>query len=260
MIDLYDFYFKNIKKEDYYYRFYSSIKNANKTYNIFIGEQESNDYKFELYDVDEMINKFISLCDPKCSSDSNENFCWFYLICYYLNYNGYYIEQFKTLLSRPPIKPSDFTWTMMRNYLINNGKSRDGSVPYSERRLLASQLEFKINNSNLEVNESIDKLFIKISTRQASFQEMATDEKLKEIINLLENIMKKDNKYIKLDYSKIALDYINDDFIKKYKNQIQCFRHAHEQALLERQSFTELQKEFLIDLGIIIIKVVYNAL
>lgn len=148
----------------------------------------------------------------------------------------------------------------MRNYLINNGKSRNGSVPYSERRLLASQLEFKLNSTHLEISENIDEIFKKISTRNASFQEMATDEKLKEIINFLENIMKKDKAYIKLEYSEISFDYINDDFIKKYKNQIQCFRHASEQALLERKAFTELQKEFLIDLGIIIIKVVYNAL
>lgn len=260
MIDLYEFYFKNIKEEDYYYRFYSSIKNVNKTYNIFTGEQETSDYEFKLYDIDEIIEKFRSLCEPNCSSNSSENFCWFYLICYYLNYNGYYIEQFKSLLNRPPIEPYDFTYTMMRNYLINNGKSRNGSVPYSERRLLASQLEFKLNSTHLEISENIDEIFKKISTRNASFQEMATDEKLKEIINFLENIMKKDKAYIKLEYSEISFDYINDDFIKKYKNQIQCFRHASEQALLERKAFTELQKEFLIDLGIIIIKVVYNAL
>lgn len=78
MIDLYEFYFKNIKEEDYYYRFYSSIKNVNKTYNIFTGEQETSDYEFKLYDIDEIIEKFRSLCEPNCSSNSSENFCWFY--------------------------------------------------------------------------------------------------------------------------------------------------------------------------------------
>ena len=45
MIDLKDFYFQNIQKEEYHYRFYSLIENINMTFNIFGGSEETNNYK-----------------------------------------------------------------------------------------------------------------------------------------------------------------------------------------------------------------------
>ena len=57
-MDLKDFYFQNIQKNEYHYRFFNSIKNVNKVYNIFDGYEETEDYEFEVYDVEEAITKF----------------------------------------------------------------------------------------------------------------------------------------------------------------------------------------------------------
>ena len=86
---------------------------------------------------------------------------------------------------------------------------------------------------------------------------MSTDEKIKEIINLIENLLKENGKYIKLDYKNIALDVLNDDIITSFKKKIQCFRHSSEEAIKERQSFTENQKKFIIDYGIMICNLIY---
>ena len=110
MIDLKDFYFQNIQKEEYYYRFYSSIENINMTFNIFSGSEETNDYKFEVFDIEETIAKFKDLCQPEVTFSNNENKCWFYLVSYYLFKNGYEIKEFPRVLSRPPMDPSDFTY------------------------------------------------------------------------------------------------------------------------------------------------------
>ena len=84
-MDLKEFYFQNVKESEYHYRFHDSIKNVNKVYNIFIGEDEVNDYEFEVYDVEEAILKFRELCQPEVSFANSVQKCWFYLITYYLH-------------------------------------------------------------------------------------------------------------------------------------------------------------------------------
>lgn len=71
-MDLKEFYFQNIQEEEYHYRFHDSIKNVNKTYNIFSGYEEVNDYEFEVYDVEEAITKFKELCQPEVSFSGSE--------------------------------------------------------------------------------------------------------------------------------------------------------------------------------------------
>lgn len=64
--------------------------------------------------------------------------------------------------------------------------------------------------------------------------------------------------YIKLDYSKNCFEYIDDELIKTYRKQIHCFRHASENALDERKQFSKEQKEFIIDYGITIVKLIHS--
>ena len=47
-MDLREFYFQNIKESEYHYGFFDAIKKVNYTYNIFIGEEETQDYWFEM--------------------------------------------------------------------------------------------------------------------------------------------------------------------------------------------------------------------
>ena len=63
-MDLKKFYFQNIKEDEYHYQFLSSIQNVNKVYNVFYGEQEMYNYSFEIYDTEEVIQKFRELCQP----------------------------------------------------------------------------------------------------------------------------------------------------------------------------------------------------
>ena len=77
-MDLKEFYFQNIKESEYHHRFLNSVKKVNYTYNLFTGEEETQDYQFEIYDVEEAITKFKELCQPDVNF-SPENKCWFYL-------------------------------------------------------------------------------------------------------------------------------------------------------------------------------------
>ena len=98
-MDLKEFYFQNIKESEYHHRFLNSVKKVNYTYNLFTGEEETQDYQFEIYDVEEAITKFKELFQPDVNF-SPENKCWFYLITYYLNTLGYEIKEFPRILAR----------------------------------------------------------------------------------------------------------------------------------------------------------------
>lgn len=125
------------------------------------------------------------------------------------------------------------------------GLNVNGTIPYRVRRQIVAQLTFKINGTTLDLGESIEEKFKKISARNASFQEMALDEKLQEITNLIENMLKENGKFITLDYASLAFEYLSDETIKNYRKQMQCFRHSAEESVAERNSYTDAQKTFL---------------
>lgn len=257
-MDIKEFYFQNIQELEYHYRFYDSIKNVNRVYNIFDGYTEIDDYTFEVFDVDEAITKFRELCQPEMNFENSENKCWFYLITYYLYKMGYEIKEFPRVLARPPVDPSNFTYGDIRNRLISQGEDVNGTVRFATRRAFVAGLTFELKSNHIGIDNSIDQKFIEISNRQASFNNMSTDEKLSEIANLIENMLKKNGHFIKPDYSSICFDYISDETVTSYRKKMQCFRHASSEAIVERSSYSEEQKNFFVDFGLTIIKVVYN--
>ena len=113
---------------------------------------------------------------------------------------------------------------------------------------------------HIELVSAIEKKFIDISNRHASFNNMSTDEKLAEIANLIENLLKKNGKFAALDYSAICFDYISNDTVTRYRKKMQCFRHSTEDAISERKSFSEEQKRFLVDYGLTIVKAIHSLL
>lgn len=259
-MDLRNFYLANVLESEYYYKFYDLVKKINYTYNIFLGEKLSNNYEFIVYDIDDAIEKFKGLCQPEKEYHNQEEKCWFYLILYYLYKNGYIIEEFPRLIERPPEDPFQFVNIEIRNKILSNNLDHNGIVRYAVRRKIVSNLSFKQRDTHIMIDDFIESKFKEISTRQVSFDKMSTDEKILEIANLIENLLKKDDKFIKFDYSKLCFDYINEDMIKKYRKQIQCFRHSSEQSLEERNLYSEEQKKFFIDYGLIVIKVIHLLL
>ena len=259
-MDIKEFYFQNIQELEYHYRFYDSIKNVNRVYNIFDGYTEIDDYTFEVFDVEEAITKFRELCQPEMNFGNSENKCWFYLITYYLYKMGYEIKEFPRVLARPPVDPSDFTYGDIRNRIISRGEDANGTVRYATRRAFVAGLTFELKSNHIGIDNSIYQKFIEISNRQASFNNMSTDEKLSEIANLIENMLKKNGHFIKTDYSLICFDYISDETVTSYRKKMQCFRHASSEAIAERSSYSEEQKNFFVDLGLTIIKVIHKLI
>lgn len=259
-MDLKEFYFENIQESEYHYRFHDSIKNVNRIHNIFSGYKEVDDYEFEVYDTEEAIKKFKELCQPDVDFYHSEKKCWFYLITYYLYKIGYEIKEFPRVLARPPVDPSDFTYGEIRDRIIAQGDDDNGTVRYAVRRKFIASFTFELKSSHIYIDNLINQKFVEISNRQASFNNMSTDEKLAEIANLIENLLKKNGKFITLDYPRICFDYISNDIVTSYRKKMHCFRHATDEAIAERNSYSEEQKNFFVDYGLTIVKVIYSLL
>lgn len=255
-MDLKDFYFQNIKEDEYHHRFYNSIENVNN--DIPSESTKVKDYKFEVFDAEEAITKFKELCDPWLKSFDSENKCLFYLITYYLYKVGYEIKEFPSLLAQPPIEPSVFTYGKIRDRIIEKGNCQNGKVPFYDRRIFVDSLTFEQKSIYVDIDDSINQKFIEISNRQASFNNMSTDEKLAEIANLIENLLKKNGEFLRLDYSTICFDYISNDVVTSYRKKMHCFRHAADDAISERKNYSEEQKTFFVDYGLTIIKVIHS--
>lgn len=243
MLDLREFYIKNITESSPYKK-YEQI--------IF-----SEDFQVLIHE-DESIQEFKAIIQPdnepyyKERSQNKK----FILICYYLNYQGYYLNQFPDLLQNPT-SLWDFANSKIRNHLIINGKDKNGTVEWSERRILIEELKFN-NQDKIKTNfdRTVEETFKRISTRGAKFDNMSEHEKLKEIANYLEYILKEGTRYKKVE-QKDMLDLLSDDIIKRYRKILQCYRHATEDSLEERQQLAG-KEHFLIYLGISIIHGLYK--
>ncbi|EDN8099212.1 hypothetical protein GSO90_14200, partial [Listeria monocytogenes] len=167
---------------------------------------------------------------------------------------------FPRLLTRPPVEPSGFTYGEIRNRIIAEGDDDNGTVRYAVRRTFVARLTFEQKSTYVDIDDSINQKFIEISNRQASFNNMSTDEKLAEIANLIESLLKKNGKFLTPDYSTICFDYISNDIVTSYRKKMHCFRHATEDAISERKTYSEEQKSFFVDYGLTIVKVIHSLL
>ena len=125
-------------------------------------------------------------------SSNNNNINLFYYICFFLKHSGYFLKEFPKLLKMPPLKPYEFTYNAIRNKAIKKGMVEDnGTVTYNTRIIIISNFHFIKKNTFINVDNNIDKKFEEISNRNAKFNAMSTDEQIKEIINLLEYLLKR---------------------------------------------------------------------
>ena len=151
---------------------------------------------------------------------------------------------------------SGYSSAAMLAYRSSGMKQKAGTVKMQD----FSQM---VQNTSAQATSQTDKT---AATKEVSeVDEMAAFkqeiyEKLAEIVNLIENLLKKDDKYLKLNYSEICEEFLNDDIIKKYKKILQCFRHSAEHSIEERSTFTDDKKDFFIDFGIVIVKTIHKLL
>ena len=85
-----------------------------------------------------------------------------------------------------------------------------------------------------------------------------SDEKIAEIANLIENLLKQDGKFITPEYEDVCCGFIDDTIVKNYRKKMQCFRHCTDEAIEERKTYSEEQKNFLVDYGLTMVKAIHE--
>lgn len=259
MINLLDFYFDNIKKSEYHYKFFYTVKVYIFDLNS-INDINGEKFDFDVFDPQDALEKIKDLCEPSMNYTLKEEVL-FYTSCYFICKSGYRIKQFPDIVSRPHEDVSKFTYDNITDKLYSMGiKTANGSVPWAARRAFVSEFELERTPGRTFKDFALDEKFREISNRSASFSEMETDEKIAELNNMIEHLLKKDGEYPELDCSSIAFSFIDYEKIKEYRNITHCFRHKSENAIKEKNNYTDLQKEFLIEYGIIIVTTIHELI
>ncbi len=242
MTNLRSFYLENCSSDSYHYKWYKEIKEN------YCDENFNGDLVFkedlELYDDKEVITIFKKMLYPGAALDFKN----YVLLVFYLYYNDYIIVDFPDELKRP----SDNFSESLRLYMIKNkiiDYEKLGKVPWKERKDFINELVIQKKELN-HIYKEINKVFIDISTRSNSFNEMTIDEKLQEIANCLMRLI---DKYSYPEFSEDIDEYISKNKISSLKGKLQCFRHPEEWALEKRKLISEEDKKTLIEVGILYI-------
>ena len=104
----------------------------------------------------------------------------------------------------------------------------------------------------------MDELIKNISTRSAKFEHMAIDEKLENIRNAYEHIVKLYGGFDKIDYHNVFMSFIEESNLKDFSKRLHAFRHGDAAALVERAVYTDQEKKYMIEFGIIVLNRLWN--
>ena len=111
----------------------------------------------------------------------------------------------------------------------------------------------------IHLNESSEQILKSVSTRDSRFINMTLDEKLENINQALENVLKINGKYIDIDSEEWFCNVVSEENIKDYRKLTHCFRHGEGSSLAERKGYSENQKIFLINFGITILNAIIKS-
>lgn len=141
-------------------------------------------------------------------------------------------------------------------------KYLNGYIEDSEDQKYNKVKEIIQSNISLDrpVTESIDELFRKVSLINKSFCDLSIKEKIREIIQVTENLLISNNRRI-LDemydkWGKYSEEVLSDRKVHEFRKKYQCFRHAKDESLDEINKFSERELQFAIEHGLYIINII----
>lgn len=155
--------------------------------NLITNDDPNDEMEYEAFDDEDVIRILKDLCEPSLDITTIKNTRLFYFVLFYLHDNGYKMKEFPRIIDRPPEDPYKFTCNDIRNLAIERGLDHNNIVQYITRRKIVENLTFE-KEATIKIENNIDKMFMEISTRNARFENMTIDEKIKEIANLIENL------------------------------------------------------------------------
>lgn len=250
-MDLVDFFKKNfnLRNDSYYSDFYKGY---------FISHRDS--LKYSVLDKDDLVQHWKQKLYPT-NTTSVESEAEFTLLTYWLYKNGFVVEGHPNILekftSREKISNGNLYFATKKKY----GTNPSGAVTWKDRRSYIDELKIeRISTSTIVLEHSLEDIMSLVSTRNAVFAEMTLDEKIANIRDVFEYIGKKNGKYLQIPFETLSAGYITIENVKRFQNEIQCFRHGEATLLAKRNTYSDEQKWFLIDYGLTILMLAYRHL
>ena len=211
-------------------------------------------YPCRFIDDDEIIFKWKAYTYPSSFEDDDETIFEFIIMSFYLLNEGYVIEEHPKLLFKIAA-PSYISEGILKEATRTKiGTKSNGAVAWADRRMYSNSLNFIKKNNEIPYSTNMQDIFKLVSSANKEFKDMTIDEKLEQIRNVFSYIGKTENgKYININIDEISKGYVTKNQLMNYQNELQCFRHGEKEMITKRREYTEQQKQFLIDYGLMLI-------
>lgn len=208
------------------------------------------------YDDLEVIEYFKDLLKPRNNvsiSESNQ----YANIINWLNKNKYVIKEFPQAIHLK-FSLEKFGTDIIRNHILKQNPGMR-SVPWQDRRNLIDSLTIQkeISDPTFELPETLENIMRDISFSTSPFNTHSMEFQLHLLNNCIEFLLKKDDKYKKID-SSIFYGFFTESDVKKFRKETQIYRHHSEDISEERQIWTDQKKSTYIRIGIIMISEIYR--
>ncbi len=218
-------------------RYFSDVKRHSRKWEIL--------QSLEYIDDKQVINEWKSCLYPSSISLVSEiefEKAKYYLLSYYLWSEGYYIKEFPFELESTSGLTNFADRVLYDETARQHGRDAKGNVKWKHRRLLIDSLTVIKKDTIITIEKQVDELIKNISTRSAKFEHMTTDEKLENIRNAYDHLIRLYGGFDKIDYHKIFMSFIEDSNLKDFSKRLHAFRHADASALAERAVYTDQEK------------------
>lgn len=213
---------------------------------------------FIIKNKDYAFNIFKKLLEPNTNNITKEKNILYILLLFYFEIKGLEIPDLNNYFENP-IDYSNIDNALVSIILYIRDEKLKGETNYKIRRNYNSNLKLVEKSNNL-LNE---KLFSyieikKLSTSDKKFSLLEKREKLETLVKTIENLLKKPSgDFININEN-LLLNILNNEMIKKYRQQNWFIRHGNEDALSEGKKLSEDELDFLIDFGIVICGRIYH--
>jgi hypothetical protein len=216
-----------------------------------------DDVELKIIDFDDAINTWKQVLIAAVDSISHEDDIKFLLTSFFLFNNGYQIEQFPSLLKNIKSLFETSNFFRIQTSIKFGFEGVAGGVKYEHRREFIRNLTFKKLETALSyTEEDLEVLLRKISLNDIDFKSKSLNEQLVDIRNAYENLTITTTGFDIVNFEELTFNYITSEMAKDFTKRLHAFRHAKEESLLERGGYSDEQKKFFVDFGILLLHLV----
>lgn len=126
---------------------------------------------------------------------------------------------------------------------------------WADRRAYVDNLNFVIGEPGVTFGDdpSLKDRISNVLLGTAEFNMLSDDEKLRELANLIENMLLVSKKKYREIPQDLFLGYIDGDQVARFRTSQHIFRHGAESAVQERKDLSEKDKKYLVNLGVTLV-------